>query len=52
MHWAGGGGTCNGHQIGGISTIFSCNCIICQQEVEFDTKLNMMGIDDNLVATK
>jgi hypothetical protein len=48
----GGQNTPSGHQIGRISTIFSCNSKSnFQQELEFDTKLNKLGNKTHLVAT-
>ncbi len=49
---SGGQTTFGGHQITSIPTIFSCSCIIFQQEVEFDTNLNMLGNKTHLMATK
>jgi hypothetical protein len=49
----GGQNASGGHQIGCISTIFSCDCINFQQKAEFETKLNMLGNKfTQLVATK
>jgi len=48
----GGQNTYGGHQIGCISTIFSCNCINFEQEAKFDIKFNMLGNKTHLLATK
>lgn len=52
QYMRGGEATSCGHKIGCISTQFTNNYMIFQQEPKFDIKLNKLGNETHLVVTK